>query len=111
MNKILAIKSISLPRINYFYFFNIFKIIAIISIITLSVFYVFQINLEISGRYLTREYERKISELLTETRLLETSFAQKGSLSEIMPILAGMNFQEPEKTHYIQILDHKVVVR
>ncbi len=107
MNNIIALP-ISFAKTNYLYFL---KVTASILIFVLSVSYVFQINFEMSERFLVRQYEVKVAELLTQTRGLETVFAQEGSLQRIRPLLEGMSFQKADKTHYIQISDQQIVIR
>ncbi len=111
MNNILALNSLTFTKSNHLHFFNIFKVTISILIAVLFITYIFQINTEISEKYLIRQEERKIVELLTETRGMEMALAQKGSLSKIMPALQAMEFEEAEKINYIQIFDQEVVIR
>ncbi len=111
MNNILTLNSITVFKTTHFQFFNIFKSITSILIFTLFISCIFQINFESSQRYLIRAQERKVAELLTETRGLEMMLGQKGSLAGLMPVLRELNFQEPDRVQYIQITDHQVVIR
>ncbi|MDD5606423.1 MAG: hypothetical protein PHN37_00980 [Candidatus Pacebacteria bacterium] len=111
MNNILALDSINIFKTTRFQYFDILKPIASILIFILFISYIFQINFESSQRYLIREQERKVTELLTETKGLEMTLGQKGSLASLMPILQEMNFQEPDKILYIQIFDQQVAIK
>ncbi len=111
MNNILAVNTLTLSKSNHLCFFNIFKITASILIFLLFVAYIFQINTEISEKYLVRQQERKVAELLTETRGMEMVLTQEGSLQALMPVLQTMEFEEAEKINYIQVFDQKVVIK
>ncbi len=111
MNNLLAINTLTFSKTNHLHFFNIFKVTASIIIFLLFVTYIFQINAEISEKYLLRQQERRVAELLTETRGMEMTLAQRGSLQALMPALEKMEFEEAGRINYIQVFDQKVVIR
>jgi len=88
-----------------------FWILAILSVISLLVFYIFQVNSEISARYLIREYEKKLSEILKENKNLEISSSQVDSLENIAALLENLNFEKSGKIKYIRVLNNQVVSR
>ena len=85
-------------------------ILFVILIIGLLAFYVFQINTEISKRYLIKDYQKRITELSSQNKVLEISSAQNGSLDRIVELVASLNFEKTDKIHYIKILNTQVVV-
>lgn len=89
----------------------IFKIFFVLLLFCLLVFYVFQVNTEVSERYSIQKYEEKISEILKENQSLEINAVRANSLDKILALLTGFNFQKTDKIHYIRILDAKVVAK
>ena len=86
-------------------------ILSVIIIIGFLVFYVFQINTEISKRYLIKDYEKRIAELSSQNKVLEIDSAQNGSLGKMAEIIASQDFEKIDKIHYIRILDTQVVAK
>lgn len=100
------VNRITFPRINS----RVFWLLSILLTITFLVFYIFQVNAEVSERYLTQEYQKRITEISKENQSLEISSAQINSLDNLTLLLEGLNFEETDKIHYIQVLDTQVVV-
>lgn len=88
-----------------------FLVLGILSIVSLLVFYIFQINNEVSGRYLIEKYERRISEIIKEKQNLEINSFQVSSLENIIGLLEPLNFEKTDKIHYIRFLDNQVVAK
>ncbi len=86
-------------------------ILFVILIIGLLTFYVFQINLEVSGRYLIKDYKKRITELSNQNKILAINSTQNGSLEKMAEIIASQDFEKIDKIHYIRILDTQVVVK
>lgn len=87
------------------------KILSILLVVALLVFYIFQVNNEISKRYLIQSYKQKISEITKENKNLEVKAVQINSLDKIIGLLEPLNFEKTEKIHYIRILDKQVVTK
>ena len=100
-----SFKKIYLLRGRIFWSF-VFLLIA-----SLSIFYVFQINREISERYSLEKYEKALNELSEQNRVLSVAFLEKSSLDNIENLLATLNFEEVKNTSYIQDLGSQVVVK
>ena len=86
-----------------------FLVLGILSIVSLLVFYIFQINNEVSERYLIEKYERRISEIIKEKQNLEINSFQVSSLENIIGLLEPLNFEKTDKIHYIRVSDRQVV--
>ncbi len=109
MNNVLSLGSVISVKSTSF--FPVFKVLASILVVFLFIAHIFQINFEISEKYLVREQEKRVAELLTETRGLETTFAQKASLRAITPTLSEMDFQQADQVSYIEVSSQQVVIR
>ncbi len=86
-------------------------ILFVILIIGLLTFYVFQINIEVSERYLIRDYEKRITELSNQNKILAINSTQNSSLGKMAEIIASQDFEKIDKIHYIRILDTQVVTK
>ena len=84
---------------------------SVILIIGLLIFYVFQINTEISVRFSIKEYQKRITELSNQNKILAINSTQNGSLEKMAEIIASQDFEKIDKIHYIRILDTQVVVK
>lgn len=85
--------------------------LAIILIVAFSIFYIFQVNNEVSERYLIQKYEKKINELSKENKSLEIGSAQVASLDKVVEQIASLNFEKTDKIHYIRVLETQVVAK
>lgn len=90
---------------------RIFWILSILSIAALLVFYIFQVNAEVSERYLIQKYGKRLAELSIESKNLEISSSQFNSLDNIIVSLEDLNFEKTNKTHYIRVLNNQVVAK
>ena len=98
---------IKLPKINL----RILSVIGIFLIVLFIGLYLYQVNVEASERYLIQEYQRKITELSKENKILEINSAQIGSLDNVTELLKELSFEKTDKIHYIQVLDTQVVAK
>jgi len=89
---------------------KVFRFLSVILIIGLLAFYVFQVNTEISARFLTKEYQKRVAELTNQNKILAINSIQNGSLGKIAEIIASQDFEKIDKIHYIKVLDTRVVV-
>jgi len=106
MTKHSLVNRITFPRIDL----RVFWLLSILLTITCLVFYIFQVNAEVSERYLTEEYQKRITEISKENQGLEISSAQVNSLDNLTLLLEELDFEKTDKIHYIQVLDTQVVV-
>jgi len=100
---------IAIPKIQFN--LKLFWIFAVLLSILFLGLYIYQVNAEISEKYSIQEYQKKISEISKENKLLEINSAQAGSLTSITNLLGELNFEKTEKIHYIQVLDAQVVAK
>lgn len=96
---------IKLPKINL----RILWVVSISLIVLFIGFYIYQVNVEASERYSIQEYQKRITELSRENKILEINSAQIGSLDNITKLLKELSFEKTGKIHYIQVLDTQVV--
>lgn len=86
-----------------FWFFSVCLAIA------LSVFYVTQINSEVSAKYAIDDYQKKENLLSKENKILEISFDQTMPLEKMAQAIKELGFEKTEKIYYVRILDNRVV--
>jgi len=98
---------ITFPHINL----RIFWLLSILLTIAFLVFYIFQVNAEVSERYSIQRYQKRIAEISKENQNLEISSAQINSLDNLTLLLEKLNFEKTDKIHYIQVLDTQVVAK
>lgn len=91
--------------------FKFFWIFSALLIITLFFFYIYQVNAEVSERYLIQDYNKKIKKIFREKGDLEIQGAQINSLDKITELIKPLNFEKTKKIHYIKILDTQVVAK
>ena len=77
----------------------------------LSCLYVFQVNTEISDRYLIQEYTKKISEFSRENKVLEINSARASSLDKLALMVEPLDFEEIDRIHYIKVLSTHAVAK
>jgi hypothetical protein len=95
------IKTFSLPSLNW-------KAICFLGFLMCSlllIFYVYQVNSLIAGKYLINNYEEKFKAISAENKKLELGFAENNFLSEVLSKTQDMNFQKIISVKYIQIPD------
>ncbi|MFH1656607.1 MAG: hypothetical protein ABH956_02425 [Candidatus Nealsonbacteria bacterium] len=111
MNTLVANQSIN----RNFSFFNwkiilrMFLILSFLSISVLLLFYIFQVNSEVSGRYLIQKYEKDLTKIIGESQGLEMSLIQSNSLDNVMGSMESLNFVKISKIYYIKVLNNQVV--
>jgi len=76
---------------------------------SLLAFYIFQITAVISEGYQVQDYQKKISKLSEENKILEINSTKINSLENIDNRIQGLGFERINKTHYIQILGSSMV--
>ena len=100
---------LSLPRFSYFISLKFWLILSIVLIMSLLAFYIFQITAVISEGYQVQNYQKKISKLSEENKMLEINSTKINSLENIENKIQGLGFERISKTHYIQILENSMV--
>src|SRR3990167_9998621 len=85
---------------------RIFLVLAPLLVIVFLVFYVFQINAEISESYSILEYQKKIDQISEENKNLQITSLQVNSLENIKPLISTLNFEKAGKVNYIRVLDN-----
>lgn len=107
LNFPLAIKSNF--SIKYRFVFGLLWLFSIFLIATLLIFYVWQINAELSEKYSIQKQRVLTEKLIRENNILESEFAKANSLNNIASSISKLNFEKVEKINYIRVLDSQIV--
>ncbi|KPJ54838.1 hypothetical protein AMJ47_03265 [Parcubacteria bacterium DG_72] len=83
----------------------------VFAVLVLSGLYIFQVNTEISDRYLIQEYSKKIAEFSKENKVLEISSARASSLDKLALMVDSLDFEKIDKIHYIKVLSTHAVAK
>ncbi len=113
------IKSIALnlpfvSRKSSFSFGSVLRISQfLVLVIALAFFflYVFQVNYYIAERYSLRNSQKELNSLASESKSLEINSLEANSLNKVTTFLEGLDLERVNKTHYIRVLDAKVVTK
>ena len=84
---------------------------SVLAFICLAVLYIFQVNLEISERYLVKKYSEETGSLTRENKNLQINSAEVSSLGKITELIEPLGFEKTEKIHYIRVIDAHVVAK
>lgn len=95
------IKSADLPAINW----KIVYIFGSLTCLLLIIFYVFSVNRLTQGTYLIKKYNKEISNLSKENKIIETDFAQADFLEQFYSKARELGFEETLKVRYMEIMD------
>lgn len=92
---------------------SLFWVFLIATAFSLSVFYVFQINTEISEKYAALNYEKELVELMRKKESLEMGVESSASLDNVLLLLdsSDMGFVEAEKVNHLKISNDRIVSR
>ena len=90
---------------------NLIFVLTLISALLVLVSYIFQIGSLNRDIYSLANYERKLSSLLDNNKVLDISFSMVNSLSNIDDYLVKSNFIRPDYVKYIQILEGSVATK
>ncbi len=88
---------------------KIFWIFIVFLIFSLLVVCIFQLNAYTEEFYLIQEYERNLSQLTQENKMLEINFSQADSLKNIGNY--AQIFEKTEKVEYIRVLESTVLAK
>lgn len=83
----------------------IFSAVLIISLLAL---YIFQVNSVVSESYQIQKYQKKITELSEENKILEINSLQLNSLVNIENKVQELGFEKADKIYYIRLLEGQV---
>lgn len=90
---------------------KLFWIVSFVSIFSLLIFYIFQINEMTKTGYLTETYEKKISQLLKENKILAITSSQVSSLDNLEDRIKNLNYEKVGKIYYIEVLENQIVTK
>lgn len=92
-------------------FLKFLKITTFISIFCLLSFSILQIGCFTKEFYQIKNYEKKITKLTKENKILEIDFSKTNSLDNIENYLANEKFVKVNELKYIQIIDTSVATK
>ena len=94
------IRSVALPQINWKFLY----IFSILTCLLLFIFYIFYVNQLTQGTYLIQKYNKEISNLAKENRIIESDFAETDFLNQIHYRAMELGFEKTLKVKYVEIL-------
>ena len=100
------INSVDFPVINW----KAITFAGFFVMLVLLVFYAWQINSLTRGSYAINSYEKQISQLSEENKVLQVSFAESSFLGQALAKIQALNFQKTTSVKYIKILDNSAQV-
>ncbi|MFH1820345.1 MAG: hypothetical protein ABH805_00250 [Candidatus Nealsonbacteria bacterium] len=79
-----------------------------ISMLLLTVFllslYVLQVNEITQSSFAVSNYDKQLSQLNQESKMLEIDFSGKSSLQSVEGLISALDYEKVERVHYIQVL-------
>jgi len=90
---------------------KVFLALSILTIFSFLALYIFQINKEISGKYLIQRQENELAELIEENKSLEINSVGMSSLDNVLGFLDESNLEKTDKIYYIRIVGNEVVTK
>ena len=95
--------------IRYKFFLGAFWSICVSFVISLFLFYVFQINAEISARYSASQYKTQLDKALDKNSTLETKSLNVDSITNVASLVENLNFEKVVKINYIRAVGNQIV--
>lgn len=86
-----------------------FLIIAVVSVCILAPVFIFQSNIHVGERYQVKNYQKRITQLAQENKILEVNSAKAGSLLDAENRIRELGFEKVGKIHYLQISENELV--
>ena len=84
---------------------------AVILIAIFLVGYIFQVAQSTEAGFLISNYEKKITDLVKESKILESDFSRLNSLADLETVLSGLSYEKIEKIHYLRVPGSQVVAK
>lgn len=88
---------------------KLFLFVSFLSTILLFAFFIYQINIEVSQRYLFDRYSLQLEKVLDDNQKLEMSLIEANSLYSPSELMEKLNFEKIDKVSYIKSLKGEVV--
>ncbi len=77
----------------------------------LLVGYIFQVTQATEAGFLISNYEKKITGLAQESKILESDFQRTNSLADLETVLSSLSYEKVAKIHYLRVLSTQVVAK
>lgn len=75
----------------------------------LSAYFVYQMQAEVSERYLANKYLSDLSKIFEENQKLEMSLIEANTFNNVSDLMQKLNFEKVDKISYIKVLSGQVV--
>lgn len=79
--------------------------VSIVCCLSLLVFYILFVNQLTQGAYSIKNYQKEISSLSKENRVIEANFAETGFLDNVQSKVKELGFEKTAQIKYVDILD------
>ncbi len=95
------VRLLNLPNINW----KLVSFLTMLFFVAMLVLYVLLVNKLTDGVYLIKSYNKEMSILSRDNKMLETTFAQSGLLGKVTEQAKNLNFEKTTQVTYVHILD------
>ena len=86
-------------------------IVALMLMAVLLAYYVFQVARSTEAGFLIANYEKRIADLVKESKILESAFPRLNSLADLETILSTLIYEKAGKVHYLRVPGTQVVAK
>ena len=100
-NRVLSLHFI---KINW----KVVYFLAFLALVSMIVFYILMVNQLTKGAYLIKNYNKDVTALLKENKILEASFAESGFLGGVQEKAKELSFHKTTGVTYINILQNSL---
>ena len=73
--------------------------------------YIFQVTQSTQAGFLISNYEKKITTLAQESKILENAFPRINSLADLETVLSALSYEKIEKVYYLRVPGTQVVAK
>ncbi len=77
----------------------------------LLVGYIFQVARSTEAGFLISNYEKKITEMVQESKILESDFQRTNSLADLEAVLSSLSYEKVVKIYYLRLPGTQVVAK
>jgi len=88
--------------------YKLFWVLTLTLLFLFSAIYIFQINSLASQIYTLKNYEKKITQLSQENKILEINFSKVNSLNNLETYLSNQNFEKVSQVKYIRMRETEI---
>lgn len=100
------IKTAALPAIHWKSLLWLVSFFFLASLVA----YIILVNQLTRGAFLIKDYNRTVDNLISQSKNLETSFAESGFLGNVQQKAAALSFEKTTKVSYVKMLDNSLTL-